>query len=61
MSSHLADQNERICLQVPFLEKCNKPYPSVDAKMDRLKKKTLAKGAINHSLHDLQGADTLKA
>lgn len=25
------------------------------------KKKTLAKGAINHSLHDLQGADTLKA
>lgn len=27
----------------------------------KTKKKTLAKGAINHSLHDLQGADTLKA
>lgn len=54
---------EYVC-RCAFLEKCNKPYPAVDAKMDRLKKKkkkTLAKGAINHSLHDLQGADTLKA
>lgn len=32
-----------------------------NGQIKKKKKKTLAKGAINHSLHDLQGADTLKA